>query len=135
MNRAVEFVTVVGYQDKKRTPPPVRNTPTVPPKQVKPKTQFLPPSTPSGSKKQEMASKITSTQSNTDEFSVVEQNSERVNINDIARIPEIAAAVLLVSKGDGLKTVLCVSREEILRSDFQVKSLWKEIYQGNRYGH
>lgn len=52
-----------------------------------------------------MIGRIAPDQANTDEFSVVEQNSSKVNINDISLIPEIASAVLLLSRDEGLRTL------------------------------
>lgn len=104
-SKSIDLISAAGNQDKRVQNPPVIHTPTAPAKSVKPRQQFVQPQEPAENKKQNMASKHTSNQSNTDEFSVVEQNSERVNITDIAKIPEIATAVLLLSRGDGLKTV------------------------------
>lgn len=75
-NKAVEFISAVGNQDKRVPTPPVKSTPTAPPKSVKPKTQFVAPPAPFGNRWQDMASRHVSNQSNTDDFSVVEQNSE-----------------------------------------------------------
>lgn len=105
LDKVVDILSAVGGQDKRKPPPPAKIAPAGNPKQTKPKSQLLPPSTPSGNKRQDMAGKAVSDRSNTDEFSVVEQNSEKVNINDISRNPEIAAVVLELSRGDGLKTL------------------------------
>lgn len=103
--KSTGFTSAAGNQDKKVTNPPVKHTPTAPSKTGKPKSQFFTTPEPVASKGQNMASRNTSNQSNTDDFSVVEQKSERVNISDISKMPETSAAILKLSRGDGLKTL------------------------------
>lgn len=50
-----------------------------------------------------MADRATPDQQNTIDFAVVEQNSDRVNIEDISMSPSVATAFVDLSKDDGLK--------------------------------
>lgn len=56
-------------------------------------------------RRQSIAGRSVRDSSNTDDFTVVEQNSQRVNIQDISMIPEVANAVLVLYTDDGLRTV------------------------------
>lgn len=103
--KSTDFTTATGGQDKRNQTPLVRRTPPASSKSTKSKATDSTPTRPVGTAGSKMATKYTSDQNNTDEFSVVEQNSERVNINDIARIPEIAVAVLKLSRAEGLKSL------------------------------
>lgn len=103
--KSTDFTTAAGGQDKRTQNQPVRRTPPASTKSTKGKAPESTPTRPVGTVRSKMDAKHTSDQSNTDEFDVVEQNSERVNINDIARIPEIAATILKISRGEGLKTI------------------------------
>lgn len=67
--------------------------------------QTVNPPIPSVSQIQNMADKTIPDKGNTDDFLVVEQNSQKVNINDIAQMPEVSGADLILSKDDGLNTV------------------------------
>lgn len=51
------------------------------------------------------SNRITPNQSNTDEFIVVEQNTARVNLIDIAQIPTVSSAVLNLTTDEGFNTV------------------------------
>lgn len=120
--KSVDFTTATGNQDKRPQNPPVRHTPTAPAKSIRNKVPISAPTGSTETTRQAMASRYASDQNNTDDFSVVEQNSERVNIIDIARMPEIAVAVLKLSKGEGLKTVQSFVSAGKKFSDAVVKS-------------
>lgn len=103
--KSTDFTTASGGQDKKNQTPLVKRTPPASNKPVKPKVPEPKPIGPPKASGSQMASRHSSDQTNTDEFSIVEQNSERVNINDIAKIPEIAVAVLALTRMEGLKSL------------------------------
>lgn len=105
LDSVVDFITSAGGLDRKKPSPPVKNTPVGNPRLVKPKAQLVPEATPSTSRRLTMATRTVSDQSNTEEFNVVEQNSEKVNIADISKSQAIAPVVLELSVGDGLKTL------------------------------
>lgn len=118
----IDFITATGNQEKRPQNPPVKHTPVAPAKSAR---NRVPNPTSTGSAettRQTMASRHIPDQNNTYDFSVVEQNSERVNINDIARKPEIAAVVLGLSRGDGLKSVQSFVSAGKKFSDAVVKS-------------
>lgn len=103
--KSTDLVTAAGGTDRKNQTPLVKRTPPPSTKPNKPKLPEPTPTRSTGISGHKMANRHTSDQHNTDEFEVVEQNSERVNINDISRTPEIAMAILKLSKDDGLKSL------------------------------
>lgn len=103
--KSTDLITVAGGSDRKNQTPLVKRTPPPTSKPNKPKAPEPTPTGSTGTVGSKMATKHTSDQHNTDEFEVVEQNSERVNINDISRTPDIAMTIVKLSRDDGLKSL------------------------------
>lgn len=120
--KSTDFTTATGGPDKRSQTPLVKRTPPALSKSTKSKAPESTPTRPVGTTGSKMATKYTSDQHNTDEFAVVEQNSERVNINDISRTPDIALAVVRLSREEGLKTLQSFVSAGKKFSDAVVKS-------------
>lgn len=104
-NSGPDFDQAAGGSDKKKTPPPVRNTPAGKSKIAPVRNQPNPEATPSTSKTRSMASGGILTRDIVEDFAIIEQNSERVNINDIKQSSAVAPVILELASADGLKTI------------------------------
>lgn len=103
--KSTDFTTAAGGSDKRNQNPLVKRTPPATSKSTKSGVPGSTPTRSTGTAGSKMTTKYTSDQHNTDEFEVVEQNSERVNINDISRTPDIAMTIVKLSRDEGLKSL------------------------------
>lgn len=105
LNSAADFDKAAGGPERKKVSPPVKSTPAGKGKVPKAKPQPNPEATPSTSRARDMASRGNPPQDSIDDFAVIEQNSERVNIDDISKSQNVAPVIVELSTEEGLKTV------------------------------
>lgn len=100
-----DLLTTAGKPQNTKPANQPQQPPVSTPRQNRTKVSSMNPSTSGNPGGRNNGNRNSPDSNNTDDFQVVEQNSQKVNIEDIATKPDVNRALLQLSSQEGLKTV------------------------------